>query len=198
MLFDISMPMPSADYLATALQLLQLRTLYGYPPQNYLNDYGTRVLQNDVAYPFLVNYDAVCNLVGHAYTQLEKAYPDAKFLLVDWNAGDWLLNTRTQLTSNDHSTVVANSPMAVGQINRLLNFGCLHTDDDNYLLAQLAKRKADVVAYFADKPDKLLVMQPTDGWDVLCPFLGNTVPGVAFPTPTYQKVPAAGLTGRRK
>jgi hypothetical protein len=41
----------------------------------------------------------------------------------------------------------------------------------------------DVLDYFADRPDDLLVMDVTkgDGWHKLCPFLGHSIPPVPFP-----------------
>lgn len=189
MLFDVSMPMPEATYLATALQLLGLRTLYGHPPDNMIDDYTHRLLQNNVQYPFMAQYDALCNLCGHAYFELHATYSDAQFLLVDWNPQDWLLNTRIQLAANNQSGTGANTIFRPGQINRMLNFGCLHTNDDNYLLWRLQQRKTEVVEFFADKPGKLLVMSPTDGWAPLCAFLNKPAPFGAFPAASYQLAP---------
>jgi hypothetical protein len=40
-----------------------------------------------------------------------------------------------------------------------------------------------VIDYFADKPDKLLVIcwENKDGWNKLCDFLNKSVPKVPFP-----------------
>ena len=45
------------------------------------------------------------------------------------------------------------------------------------------RHNSEVRAYFADRPEDLLVMDITagDGWDVLCPFLGVEAPADEFP-----------------
>ena len=49
--------------------------------------------------------------------------------------------------------------------------------------ARYNQHNAEVMAYFRDRPDDLLVMDVTagDGWEKLCPFLGRPVPSIGFP-----------------
>ena len=47
----------------------------------------------------------------------------------------------------------------------------------------MLRHNAEVVEYFKDRPDDLLVMDITkeDPWPRLCAFLGEPVPSVPFP-----------------
>ena len=60
------------------------------------------------------------------------------------------------------------------------------TDRDSVIEALLARKhyKYDrIKEYFVDRPDDLLVIQICDGegWQKLCPFLGEKIPEESFP-----------------
>ena len=52
-------------------------------------------------------------------------------------------------------------------------------DDKEVARAAFEKREAEVMAGVA--PGRLLVFEPTDGWEKLCPFLGVPVPETPYP-----------------
>lgn len=55
--------------------------------------------------------------------------------------------------------------------------------NENIFLDRYRAHQRDVINYFADRPNDLLVMdlRAGDGWDKLCPFLGHAVPAHPFP-----------------
>ena len=52
-------------------------------------------------------------------------------------------------------------------------------DDKDVARAAFERREADVRAAIA--PERLLIFEPTDGWEKLCPFLGVPVPDTPYP-----------------
>ena len=56
-------------------------------------------------------------------------------------------------------------------------------EDKKRIIKQYNDHKKDVLEYFKEKPDQLLVYDLIggDGWEKLCNFLGKPVPDVAFP-----------------
>ena len=62
------------------------------------------------------------------------------------------------------------------------------------------EHNADVRAYFAQRPDDLLVIDVTagDGWDRLCPFLGVDVPDAPFPHRNSHREHTFGTRLKRK
>jgi hypothetical protein len=60
--------------------------------------------------------------------------------------------------------------------------GCPQGNEDVYT-ARFERHNREVLEYFADRPQDLLVMRLTegDGWDKLCPFLGVPIPETPFP-----------------
>lgn len=55
--------------------------------------------------------------------------------------------------------------------------------NENIFLDRYRAHQRDVINYFADRPNDLLVMdlRAGDGWNKLCPFLGHAVPAHPFP-----------------
>jgi hypothetical protein len=56
-------------------------------------------------------------------------------------------------------------------------------EDKKTIIKKYNDHKKDVLEYFKDKPDKLLVYDLIggDGWEKLCKFLGKSVPDAPFP-----------------
>jgi hypothetical protein len=102
---------------------------------------------------------------------LDQQYPGSKFILTVRDMEEWLDSRRRHVETNVERR-------ANGQY------------DGNFLEVDLARwtaervrHEARVRAYFAGRPDDLLLMDISagDGWDVLCPFLGVAPPGAPFP-----------------
>lgn len=179
-IFDISSSQQSNGALATAIRMLGLRACHGCPAR-YQGDLLTKLLQNKVNFTLLNDFDAVCNLLGFSFVALDRAYPDAKFIYVVRDADAWVQSTLAQLARNNRS-VEQNIKLDLPTYGRLMNLGCLHTEDAEYLRARFDQQKAEILDYFKGREaGKLLVMKMEDGWEPLATFLGKTAPNVAFP-----------------
>ena len=179
-IFDISLSQQSNGALATAIRMLGLRACHGCPDRHQ-GDLLTKLLQNKTDFTLLNDFDAVCNLLGFSFVALDRAYPDAKFIYVDRDPVAWVASTVAQLAKNNRSAETG-VKLDLPTYGRLMNLGCLHTTDEEFLRHRFDQRKAEILDYFKGREDgKLLVMKMDDGWEPLATFLGKTAPNVAFP-----------------
>lgn len=56
-------------------------------------------------------------------------------------------------------------------------------DNDEYFLSKFREHNQNVIEYFKDRSNKLLIMNvfDGDGWDKLCSFLECNIPNTKFP-----------------
>ncbi|MGB2403334.1 MAG: sulfotransferase, partial [Akkermansiaceae bacterium] len=66
--------------------------------------------------------------------------------------------------------------------NRLARFGCTEFNR-KALIEHYFLHQAEVTSFFADKPDRLLVVDLTraTSWQPICSFLGIQEPSIPFP-----------------
>jgi hypothetical protein len=98
-------------------------------------------------------------------------YPGSKFILTVRDLADWLASRRRQVEKNREL-----------QAAGIPHTGFLSVDVDAWG-AHYEEHEAVVRAYFADRPDDLLVFDLVggDGWEPLCEFLGLPTPEASFP-----------------
>ncbi|MDZ4735818.1 MAG: sulfotransferase [Rhodospirillaceae bacterium] len=107
------------------------------------------------------------------YQQLDEWYPEAKFILTRRDTESWYRSASNFF--GDRSTLMrqwiygenAGSPIG----NKAIY--CERYD----------RHYRDVLAHFADQPDRMTIMDITkgDSWPELCRFLGKNVPDAPFP-----------------
>jgi hypothetical protein len=102
---------------------------------------------------------------------LDHQYPSSKFILTTREEEGWLASREKHVLANQ-----------VRRQDGRYDGQWLTVDRDAWHLERMAHH-ADVRAYFAARPDQLLVMDVIggDGWSVLCPFLGVRPPLSPFP-----------------
>ncbi len=105
------------------------------------------------------------------YQEMDQAYPGSKFILTQRDVEAWL---RSQVNHFGKQT----RPMR----QWIYGAGCPQGHEDIYR-QRFLRHYQEVQAYFAERPEDLLVMDLAagDGWDKLCPFLGVEVPDQPFP-----------------
>jgi hypothetical protein len=124
----------------------------------------------------LDEYDAASDIsIAPYYPQLDAAYPGAKFILTVRKIDDWLQSLERWWRR-------ARRPSAYMVQVRLAVYG-VHTFHADRLRYVYEKHTADVEKYFAGRPGDLLTMNicAGEGWDKLCPFLNQPMPGASFP-----------------
>ncbi len=116
------------------------------------------------------------------YQQLDVAYPGSKFILTTRNERDWLQSVRNHWShdSNKFRWAWSTDPFS-HKVHKLL-YGQKGFDTEIFL-ARYRRHNAEVLQYFKNRPQDLLVMDMDQdpGWAGLCDFLGQPVPDVPYP-----------------
>jgi len=113
-----------------------------------------------------LNYDAFTDFPMNQddlYKKLDKAFPTARFILTVRNPQSFV---------KSYVNYFRDSPRKI-------------TTADQYaqLLDEYNRYNAEVIKYFKDKPNQLLVLNlaEDDGWKTLCTFLQKQIPTTPFP-----------------
>jgi sulfotransferase family protein len=126
----------------------------------------------------LENYDAVEDTPWYMiYKELDRLIPGSKFILTIRDPESWYKSV------NDH---IAN----LRDANHEYIYGRgkgLPKDDKEHTINVYQKHNKEVLHYFKNRPNDLLVIDFSKGedWQVLCEFLGRNVP--SHPFPHYNK-----------
>jgi 3'(2'),5'-bisphosphate nucleotidase len=166
--------------LAHALEIL------GYKTKDYpgISIYRSGDLSS-VDLEVVDSHDALTDTpIPSFYRELDVRYPGSKFILTVREKEGWLKSCRKQF--NERSAEKQNDAH-----NRLFMdlYGCTVFDEQKFLDGY--ERFVDGVReYFKDRPNDLLVINVTagEGWEKLCPFLGQPVPEVQFPKANVTQI----------
>ena len=136
----------------------------------------------------LEQWYALCDLpIPLLYRELDKAYPGSKFILTIRDDVDWLQSVK-RLWDAKH-----NPTRWVWDVYPFTNH--IHTvlygqkDFDALIfLRRYRQHNAEVLEYFKDRPEDLLVldMDNNDTWAKLCPFLNCPIPAKAYPRKNHS------------
>lgn len=113
------------------------------------------------------------------YRELEQEYPDAKFILTERDPEKWIASCENYYRG------YLRPPLKV-----VFGHAAVTPENRDHFLSVYKDHNTHVRSYFADKPDKLLIMDLSkgDGWDKLCKFIGvNDIPDEAFPRSNSTK-----------
>jgi len=127
-------------------------------------------------------YDAFTDLpVPLLYRALDEKFPGSLFIHTERDVDDWLASVEWLFTEGRLHFHWKAQPV-VAEIHEAL-YGTT-TFDAPVFRERYRRHNRAVRRYFADRPDRLLVMDITagDGWDALCPFLDEEIPEQAFPS----------------
>jgi hypothetical protein len=134
----------------------------------------------------LDEYDAVAdNPVSRVYRELDRAYPDSKFILTVRDWASWLRSCElwwdrfvTPVMADDDARGIWSFMRLVGMVT----YGTPRFDARLFSRAYQAHLRG-VAEYFRGRGRDLLVLNicAGDGWPKLAPFIGAPVPDVPFP-----------------
>lgn len=133
-------------------------------------DIGQNILK--IASELAEQYDAFQdNPWPIIFREMDQRYPRSKFILTLRPTEKWI---QSQVAHFGTST----TPMR----EWIYGVGCPQGNEDVYI-ARYEKHNAEVLEYFKDRPDDLLVLKITEGegFEKLCPFLNKEIPDIAFP-----------------
>ena len=129
---------------------------------------------HEMAYARVANFDAFeDNPWPLLYKELDERFPRSKFILTRRPTDAWI---RSQVKD----FALTETPMRRWIYGE--SAGCPEGNESTYI-ARYERHNKEVLEYFADRPDDLLVfdLPKGDGWDKLCPFLGHDIPDEPFP-----------------
>lgn len=178
-IFGVGLNKTGTTSLGEALNLLGIRAIH-YPFKKPIYD---ELTSGCFRLSILERYQAIVDTpVAPYYPQLDAEYPGSRFVLTLREPESWLRSI------DAHWPVMRDWCRCDPQFGRFTDFisaavyGCLEFDRDRFLYAYETHTR-NVLHYFRDRPDDLLVMDICrgDGWEQLCPFLGVDVPDVPFP-----------------
>jgi len=179
--FGIGLSKTGTTSLARALDLL------GYRTRDYLG--VSRYITGDLSSVDLEELEAndafTDTPIPSFYQQLDKQYPNSKFILTTRDMNGWLKSCKKQFTER----IVARQNEATRQLHIDL-YGCFAFDPEKY--ANGYTRYVDgVLEYFKDRPEDLLVVDICGGeqnWVKLSTFLGRPVPDIPFPVTNVSAI----------
>ena len=165
-IFGIGLSKTGTNSLTEALQLL------GYTGKHYPTDniFGEANI-----------FDSLTDIpVARLYKDLDKQHPGAKFVLTMRGKKSWVESMRKHMERRPPSTLGT-----WGIENRELMYGTLYFDAKK-LGRIYDKHHLDVMSYFGEREDDLLVMNICEddsvtNWEKLCDFLGHDSLDVPFP-----------------
>jgi hypothetical protein len=105
------------------------------------------------------------------FRQMDERFPGSKFVLTVRDADRWYASALRHFGTRE-------SPRR----KLIYGVGSPAGNEAIYKRRFLAHNQ-EVVDYFADRPNDILIMDVTkgDGWELLCPFLGHPIPDSPFP-----------------
>jgi 3'-phosphoadenosine 5'-phosphosulfate (PAPS) 3'-phosphatase len=179
-IFGIGLSKTGTTSLASALEILGYRTK-DYPgvPRYVPGDLTT--LESGV----LDAYDAFTDTpIPSLYKALDAKYPESKFILTVRDKDGWLKSCKKQFTQKL-------ADIQTEAHNRLFTdlYDCTVFDENKFLSGY--ERFVDgVLQHFKDRPHDLLVINVAagEGWEKLCPFLGQPVPEMPFPKANVTQI----------
>lgn len=126
----------------------------------------------DMADELVQQYDAFQdNPWPVIYREMDEKYPGSRFILTMRSPESWI-------NSQVRDFGLRETPMR----QWIYGVGCPEGNEDVYV-ARYERHNREVLEYFRDRPDDLLVMDLPggDGWPKLCGFLDEPVPDEPFP-----------------
>jgi hypothetical protein len=165
--FVIGYPKTGTTSLENALTILGYNVKGTFGQED--PDYSRKAFE--MALPFVEQYDAFRDPPwSKIYKELDKKYPGNKFILTLRPTEKWIKSAADYFTRPN--------PMKEWYFGS----GIAKGNEDTWI-ARYERHNKEVLEYFKDRPDDLLVMQLTEGesWEKLCPFLHKDFPAIDFP-----------------
>jgi hypothetical protein len=120
------------------------------------------------------------------YRELDSRYPNSKFILTIRSTKAWLTSVVRHFGTEE--TAMRTWIYGVG----------FPKGNEEIYMARYEQHKREVMAYFQERPDDLLVLNfaEEDGWEKLCPFLGHEIPEIPFPHANKGRVFGQGAKNK--
>jgi hypothetical protein len=118
------------------------------------------------------NFDAFEDDPWHQlYKEMDKAFPNSKFILTDRNVNDWYKSCLNHFY--DDSTLFRDFIYGDGRPK----------DNEEKFKKVYVEHKNNIIEYFKNRPDDFLIVDFSKGdrWEKICAFLEAEIPDYPFP-----------------
>ena len=172
--FGIGLNKTGTDSLSSALNLLGIRSLHDTFRVRevllYEKEKGLKLLSSLDGFQGFSDYP-----IWKIYKDLDKIYPDSRFILTIRDLKSWLISREKHVIRNQ------NNPHYKGN--------WLEINKEEWIIEWKSHTK-DVIEYFKSRQKDLLIINICngEGWEKLCPFLN--LPAPILPFPHKNKSPA--------
>lgn len=144
--------------------------------------------------PMLERYYALCDSpIPILYQQLDKAYPNSKFILTVREECGWLSSIQWLFSYKNPERWTWDKWPISNRLHEVMYGRC--DFNKKAMLSAYRKHNKEVIEYFEHRPNDLLVIETNEpSLEKLAKFLGQTVPEVPYPwlgkgQPEPEKVP---------
>jgi hypothetical protein len=161
-------------------------TILGYESAHWITAHWARAIWEEMKTArrskTLEQHYALCDLpIPLLFRDLDQAYPGSKFILTIRNETEWLESVRKHFSWHNRFHAQWDHDPFSHRVHTEL-YGRRKFDAEIFL-QRYRRHTAEVLDYFRDRPDDLLVMNMSDsaGWYELCGFLAQPIPSVPYP-----------------
>ena len=182
-IFGIGYPKTATSSLAKALALLDYQSVhdpYGILPRFYPEE--LKDTRYDPA--VLDDHEAFTGIVCLVFKELDRAYPDSRFILTVRDEKKWLKSLRNHLSNKTKTARMdAENPLRPFVRSKFYNGDLGFIDDHAGRYREAYQHhNREVMNYFKGRDNLLVInIEEGDSWDKLCKFLGRNIPEQPFP-----------------
>lgn len=175
-IFGIGLSKTGTTSLYEALATLGYRTI----TNRHMRTQGlTKWFEGDFAHDYFAEVDAATDLpIATYFRELDRRYPNSKFVLTVREPESWVLSLKKQLGDSETWRSMPEFNRRV----RLATYGIYGFNRERMLDVEALHRRS-VASHFAGRDEQLLILDlfAGEGWKELCAFLGREVPNSKFP-----------------
>jgi hypothetical protein len=184
-IFGIGLSRTGTKSLTLALNML------GFRVAHYPDDEITLKELRAGKYNFslLKDFDGITDItVAPYYAQLDKLFPDSKFILTIRDKESWLRSVEAHFGKPVFEGTPSNeNTMLLRRQFRVAVYGTYSFNRERFSHVYDLHYK-NVTDYFKNRPESLLIINiyKGDGWEKLCPFLNLPILNKAFPFRAFE------------
>jgi hypothetical protein len=179
-IFGIGLSRTGTKSLTRALNML------GFKVAHYPDDEITlkELMAGKYNFSLLKDFDGITDItVAPYYAQLDKLFPDSKFILTVRDKESWLRSVEAHFGKPVFEGTPSNeNTMLLRRLLRVAVYGSYSFNEERFSYVYDLHYK-NVTEYFKGRPESLLVINicEGEGWDKLCPFLKEPILDKSFP-----------------
>lgn len=179
-IFGIGLSRTGTKSLTLALNMI------GFKVAHYPDDEITlkELMAGKYNFSILKDFDGITDItVAPYYAQLDKLFPDSKFILTIRDKESWLRSVEAHFGKPVFEGTPSNeNTMLLKRLLRVAVYGSYSFNEKRFSYVYDLHYR-NVTEYFKDRPESLLIINicEGEGWEKLCPFLNLPIFDKSFP-----------------